>query len=189
MGEEFWLSPNLRGSGGEGQGERKLEGVSEGPVEIGDLGWREGTGKMGELGFAEPENFPIDWSTDDSRYVFMFGNEGSGDHHIETRLVTTLGEALAGAVDLAALHGRACSAIRRRAWRASRFRCLCKTSCSCSSISRCRSRSENSRTAIRTRAERLRSWGKTVVNSSRSFSVVSSMVIVIVFMLKIIWQL
>ena len=37
MGEEFWLSPNLRGSGGEGQGERKLEGVSEGPVEIGDI--------------------------------------------------------------------------------------------------------------------------------------------------------
>ena len=186
-----------------------LKGVSKGTVEFGDLGRRQGRYEMGELtlehqsekiaadcGHArqavfrpehdlscESQDLTINRRTDDSRNILVFSDEGSGHYDVKARLCPTFGDSLARPVDLATPHERACSEISTRACRASRLRCFRNTSLSFASISRRCCRSANSRSAARTRADRLRSRGEVFANSSNSFKVVSSMVTAIVFIL------
>ena len=131
----------------------------------------------------ESQDLTIDRSADHRGNILMLGDEASGHYDVKTRLSATLGDPLARPVDLASPHERACSEISTRACRARRLRCFRNTSLSFASISRHRCRSANSRSAVRTSADRLRSRGKVSANSSRSFKVVSSIVTAIVFIL------
>ena len=184
--------------------------MSEGTVELSELGCRQGGDKVGELSLKhqrekiaadsgrawqtilwpqddlcrKSQDFPIDGSADYRRNILMLGFKGSGYYDVKPRLSAALGDSLAGAVDLASLHDRACSEMSARAWRASRLRCLRKTAPSFASIWRRRSRSAYSRSAVRTRADRPRSLEEALVSSSRSFKVASSIVTAIVFILE-----
>jgi len=132
----------------------------------------------------ESQDFPINRRADHCRNILMLGHEGSGHYDVKSRFPATLGDSLARAVNLASPHGRACSETSTRICRARRLRCFRNTSPSFASISRRRSRSANSRSAVRTRAERLRCRWEASVKSSRSFKVPSSMEIAIVFILE-----
>lgn len=183
--------------------------MSQGTVELDKLGCRQGGDKVGELPLehqskeitadrgrsrqaifrpqhnlsCKSQNFPIDGGADDRGHILMHGHKSPGHYNVKPWLAAALGDPLSGAVDLASPHGRACSEMRARAWRANRFRCFRNTALSLASIFRRRSRSANSRSAIRTSAERFLSCGEAPVNSSRSFRVESSIVIAIVFIL------
>jgi len=183
--------------------------VSEGTVKLGELGRRQGGDKVGELTLkhqrekiaadcgrawqaifrpqhdlgCESQDFPIDGGADHRRDILMLSHKGSGYDDVKSGLAATLGDPLSGAVDLPSPHERACSEMSRRAWRARRLRCFRNSSPSFASISRRRSRSANSRSAVRTSADRLRSRGELSANSPRSFRVASSIVTAIVFIL------
>ena len=131
----------------------------------------------------EAQDFSVDRGADNRGHILMLGYEGPGHYDVEARFCAALGDPLAGAVDLASPHGRACSEMSTRTCRARRLRCFRNTSPSFASISRRRSRSANSRSAVRTSAERLRALGEASVNSSSSFKVASSTVTAIVFIL------
>ena len=128
----------------------------------------------------ESEDFPINWGTDHSRHVFVFGDKSSGDYDVKTRLRATLGDALAGAVDFPSPHERACPAITARAWRARRLRCLRNTAPSLASRACLRTLSAYWRSAVRTSAARLRRRDDVSVSASRSFEVASSIAIVFI---------
>jgi len=131
----------------------------------------------------ESENLPVNGGTDHSRYIFVFGNKGSGYYDVKAGLRSTLGNPLACSVDLASPHERACSAMSTRACRARRLRCFRKIAPSLTSVARLRSRSTYWRRAARTSAVRLRRRRDDLsASSSRSFEVASS--IAIFFMLK-----
>ena len=132
----------------------------------------------------EAENFPVNGRTDHSRYIFVFGNKGSGYDDIKAGLCSTLGNPLACAVNLASPHGRACSDMSTRACRARRLRCFRKIALSLASVARLRSLAAYWRNAARTSAPRLRRREDVSVSSSKSFEVASS--IAIVFMRRII---
>jgi hypothetical protein len=132
----------------------------------------------------ESEDFPVNWSTDHSRHVFLFSDKITGNDDIKTRLRTALGNALAGAVDSPSPHRRACSAISARAWCARSLRCLRNAAPSLASLACLRTLSAYWRSAVRTSAARLRRRGDVTVRASRSFAVASS--IAIVFMGRII---
>lgn len=132
----------------------------------------------------EAEDFSIDRSKDYRRYIFMFGNKGTGDDNVITRFGAALGHPLAATIDFSSPHELACSAISARAWRASRLRCFRKMAPSLASVARRRSASAYCRSAMRTSAVRLRRRDDFSVSSSSSFAVASSMAIV--FMRKII---
>jgi hypothetical protein len=72
----------------------------------------------------KPEDFPVNWRADYGRYILVFGNKGSGYDNVKARLRSTFGDSLARSVDFSSPHERACSAIKARASRASRLRCL-----------------------------------------------------------------
>lgn len=183
--------------------------MSEGKVKLGKLGCRQGGDKVAELTLkhqrkkitadcgrarqaifrpqhdlsCESQHFPINGGADHRGHILMLGHKGSGHYDVKPRFSATLGDPFARTVDLASPHGRACSEMSMRAWRARRLRCFLNTSPSFASISRRRSRSANSRSAVRTSADRLWSRGEALVNSSSSFKVASSIVTAIVFIL------
>jgi hypothetical protein len=132
----------------------------------------------------ESEDFPINWGTDHSRHILVFGDKGSGYDDVKTGLCSTLGNPLARAVDFPSPHKRACSAISARASRVRRLRCLRKTTPSLASLARLRTLSAYWRSAVRTSAARLRCRDDVSVSASRSFEVASS--IAIVFIRRII---
>jgi hypothetical protein len=133
----------------------------------------------------EAKNFSVNGGTDHSRYIFMFGNKGSGYYDVKAGLRSTLGNPLACSVDLASPHERACSEMSTRACRARRLRCFRKIAPSLTSVARLRSRSTYWRRAARTSAVRLRCRRDDLSASlSRSFEVASS--IAIFFMRRII---
>jgi len=196
---------------------REFESVSEGTVKLGELGHRQGGDKASEFTLehqsekitadcgsarqpifwpqhdlsCESQDFPVDWGADHCRHIPMLSHKGSGHYDVKSRFSATLGNLLSRTVDLASSHGRACSEISMRACRARRLPCFRNTSLSLASIARRRSRSANSRSAVRTSADRLRSRGEPSVNSSRSFKVASSIVTAIVFILgslSIFWS-
>jgi len=186
--------------------------VSKGAIKLGELGCRQGGDKVAELTLehqrekitadcggpwqaifwpqhnlsCESQYFAIDWGADHRRNILMLGHKGSGHYDVKSGLSAALGDPFSGAVDLASLHERACSEMSMRVCRARRLRCFLNTSPSFASISRRRSRSANSRSAVRTSADRLPSRVEPSVNSSRSFNVVSSIVTAIVFILGIV---
>lgn len=189
---------------------RKFEGVSKGAVELGEFECRQGGNKVSQLALEhqgekiaadragtwqavfrpqhdlcrETQNFPINWSADYSRHIFVFGDKGSGYHHVKTRFRSTLGNSLARSIDLTSPHDRACSEMSIRAWRARCLRCFRKIAPSLASVVRLRSLSAYWRSAARTSAVRLRRRDDFSVSSSKSFEVASS--IAIVFIGKII---
>ena len=128
------------------------------------------------------KNFPVDGGADHGRYIFVFGNKGSGYDDVKARLCSTLGNPLACAVNLASPHGRACSDMSTRACRARRLRCFRKIAPSLASVIRLRSLSAYWRSAARTSAPRLRRREDVSVSLSNSFEVASS--IAMVFILK-----
>ena len=132
----------------------------------------------------EPEDFPVNWGTDHSRHVFVFGDKSTGCYDVKTGLRAALGNPLAGAVDFPSPHKRACSAISARAWRARRLRCLLNTAPSLASRACLRTLSAYWRSAVRTSAARLRRRDDVSVSASSSFAVASS--IAIVFIRRII---
>jgi hypothetical protein len=133
----------------------------------------------------EAKNFSVNGGADHSRYIFVFGNKGSGYYNVKAGLRSTLGNPLACSVDLASPHERACSEMSTRACRARRFRCFRKIAPSLTSVARLRSRSTYWRRAARTSAVRLRCRRDDLsASSSRSFEVASS--IAIFFMRRII---
>jgi hypothetical protein len=185
--------------------------LSKGTVQLDELAGRQSGYKMGELTLehqrekitadcrgarqavfwtqhdlrCKSQDFPIDRGADDRGDIFMLGDERSRDHDVKAWLSAAFGDALAGTVDLAPPQERACSAMSARAWRARRLRCLRRTALSIASTSRRRSRSANSRSAVRTSADRLRREVPPV-NSFSSFNVSSSIVTAIVFILAIL---
>lgn len=186
--------------------------MSEGAIQLSQLGPRQGGDKVAELTLehqgekitadrggpwqalfgpqhnlsGKSEDFSVHRSADHRRHIVVLGHEGSGHDDVESRFGATLRDTFPRTVYFASPHGRACSAMRTRAWRARRVRCFRNTSPSLASISRRRARSANSCSAVRTIAERFRSGGEASVNSSRSFNVASSTVTAIVFILGII---
>jgi len=132
----------------------------------------------------ESEDFPVNWGTDHSRHIFVFGDKSSGDYDVKPGLRPALGNPLARSVDLASPHGRACSDMSTRACRARRLRCFRKIAPSLPSVVRLRSLSAYWRSAARTSAPRLRRREGVPVSLSKSFEVASS--IAIVFMQRII---
>jgi len=132
----------------------------------------------------EAKNFAVNGGTDHSRYIFVFGNKGSGYYDVKAGLRSTLGNPLACSVDLASPHERTCSEMSTRACRARRLRCFRKIAPSLTSVARLRSLSAYWRSAARTSALRLRRCADVAVSSSRSFEVASS--IAIFFMRRII---
>ena len=184
--------------------------MSKGTVKLGQLSCRQGGHKVSELTLehqrkkiaangggpwqtifgpqhdlrCQSEDFSINRGAYYSRNIFVLGDKGTGYNDIKSWFPSTLGNPLARSIDFPTPHERACSEMRARAWRASRLRCFRNTAPSFASISRPRSRSANSRSAVRTSAERLRSRREVLVNSSRSFKVASSIVTAIVFILE-----
>ena len=186
--------------------------MGKGTVELGELGRRQGGYKVGELTLehqrekitadcrcawqtifwpqhdlgCESEDFPINRGTDHRGDILMLSHKGSGHDDVKSRLPAAFGDPLTCAVDLASPHDRPCSEMSMRAWRSRRLRCFRNTSPSFASSSRRRSRSANSRSALRTSADRLRTCEEAPVNSSRSFKVASSIDTAIVFILYIV---
>jgi hypothetical protein len=132
----------------------------------------------------ESEDFSVNWSTDHSRHVFVFGDKSARHYDIKTGLRAALGNPLAVAVDFPSPHQRACSAISARAWRARSLRCLRNTAPSLASRACLRNLSAYWRSAVRTSAARLRRRDDASVSASRSFEVASS--IAMVFISRII---
>jgi hypothetical protein len=133
----------------------------------------------------EPENVPVDGRANYSRDILMFGNKGSGDYDVKTRLVSALRNPLSRSINLASPHERACSEMSARAWRASRLRCFRKIAPSLTSVARLRSFSAYRRGAARTSAVRLRRRrDERSASLFKSFEVFSSMTIF--FMRRII---
>lgn len=128
----------------------------------------------------EAENFPVNGSADHSRYIFVFGNKGSGYNDVKAGLCSPLGNPLACAVNLASPHGRVCSDMSTRACRARRLRCLRKIAPSLASVVRLRSLAAYWRSAARTSAPRLRRRNDVSLSLSRSFEVASSIAIVFI---------
>jgi hypothetical protein len=129
---------------------------------------------------SESQYLTIHRSANHSRDIFVFGDERSGNDHVKAGFPASFGDSLARAVDLTSPHGRACSDISKRAWRARRLRCLRNIALSFASISRRTWASRNSRNALRTTAERL--LGERPCDSSSNiFNVLSSIVTAIVF--------
>jgi len=126
----------------------------------------------------ESEYFPVNWGTDHSRHVVVFGDKSTGYDNVRTRLCATLGNPLASSVDLATPHERDCSAISARASRARRLRCLRNKVPSLDSLFRLRSLSAYWRSAVRTSAVRFLRLDEVSVSSSRSLEVASSIAIV-----------
>jgi hypothetical protein len=131
----------------------------------------------------ESENFPVNRGTDHGRHVVVLGDKASGYYDVKTGFCSTLGNPLAGSVDLASPHERACSEKSTRAWRARRLRCFRKIAPSLASVARFRSLSAYWRNAARTSAERLRRRADVSLSSSRSFEVASSIAIVFIRMI------
>ena len=128
----------------------------------------------------EAENFPVNGGADHSRYIFVFGNKSSGYDDVKAGLCSPLGNPLASAVNLTSPHGRACSAISARAWRARRLRCLRNTAPSLASLACLRTLSAYWRSAVRTSAARLRRRDDVSLSLSKSFEVASSIAIVFI---------
>ena len=189
---------------------RKFKRMSKGAVELCEFECRQGGNKVSQFTFehqceeiaadragtwqavfrpqcdfgCESKNFPVNGGTDHRRYIFVFGNEGSGYYDVKAGLCSTLGDPLARSVNLASPHECACSEISTRACRARCLRCFRKIAPSLASVARIRSLSAYWRSAARTSAVRLRRRADFSVSSSRSFEVASS--IAIVFMRGII---
>jgi hypothetical protein len=125
----------------------------------------------------KPEDFPVNWRADYGRYILVFGNKGSGYDNVKARLRSTFGDSLARSVDFSSPHERACSAIKARASRASRLRCLRNKAPSLALIFCLRSLSAYWRKAVRTRAVGLLCLDDVWANSSSSFEVASSIAI------------
>jgi len=190
--------------------QRDVESMSKRTVELGEFECRERRDKMSQLALEhqgeeiaadragawqavvrpqrnfsrESEDFPVNWRTDHGRHVSVFGDKSTGYDNIKTGLRAALGNPLAGTVDLPSPHKRACSAVSARAWRARRLRCLRNSAPSLASLACLRTLSAYWRSAVRTRAARLRRRDDASVSASRSFAVASS--IAIVFMSVII---
>jgi len=129
---------------------------------------------------AETKNFAVNRSADHSRYIFVFCDKSSGYNDVKAWFCSTLRYPFAGPVNLTSPHERACSEMRARVWRASRFRCLRNTAVSVASVVRLRSLSAYWRSAARTSAARLWRRDDDSVNLSRSFDVASSIAIVFI---------
>ena len=114
----------------------------------------------------------------------MVGDKGAGGNDVKTWFRATLRNTLAGAVDFTSSHERACSAIRARASRARRLRCLRKIASSLATVFSRLCRAAYWCTAARRTAERLWRRDDVSVSLSRSFAVASSMAMV--FMGRII---
>ncbi len=184
--------------------------MSKGAVELGEFECRQGGHKVSELALehqckkiaadgrgpwqsifrsehdlrCKTEDFTVNGGADHGRNIFVFGDKGSRYYDVKTGLCSTLRNPLARSVDLTTPHERACSVMSRRAWRASRLRCLRNTASSLASVLRRRWVSAYWRKAVRTSAARLRRLGEVSVSSSKSFEVASS--IAILFMRRII---
>ena len=184
--------------------------MSKGAVELREFECRQGGNKVSQFSFehqceeiaadragarqsvfrpqhdfgCESKNFPVNGGTDHRRYIFVFGNEGSGYYDVKAGFCSTLCNPLVRSVNLASPHERACSEISTRACRARCLRCFRKIAPSLASVARLRSLSAYWRSAARTSALRLRRRADFSVSSSRSFEVASS--IAIVFMRGII---
>ncbi len=183
---------------------RKFERVSKCAVELRDLEWRQGRDKVSQLTFehqgkeitadragsrqtvflsqydlrCEPKNVSVNGSADHGRDILMFGNKGSGNYDVKTRLVSALRNPLSRSINLASPHERACAEMSARAWRVRRLRCFRKIAPSLASVARLRSLSAYWRNAVRTSAARLRCRRDELsASSSKSFEVFSSMAI------------
>lgn len=126
----------------------------------------------------ETESFPVNRSADYRRYIFMFGDKGTRYDNVITRFRAALGNPLTRTIDFSSPQERACSAISARAWRASRLRCLRNNSPSFASLSLRLFPSAYWRRAARKSAALLRRRDDVSANSSKSFRVASSMVMV-----------
>lgn len=126
----------------------------------------------------ESEYLSVNRRTDEGRHVVVLSDKSTRYYDVESRLRTALRDALTGAVDFSSPHGRACSAISARAWRAIRLRCLRNIAPSLAGLACLRTLSAYWRSAVRSSAERLQRRDDVSASLSSSLEVASSIAIV-----------
>ena len=131
---------------------------------------------------AKSQNLAVGRSTNDRSDIVVLSDEISRNNHVESWLVTSFRQLLAGAINLASFQDLACSLISSNDCRPSLFRFRRKISRSRSASARLSSRDTNSCAACRMMSDLLLNVAfKSAFRRSIRFSVGSSILIAIVF--------